>query len=135
MLFAPAAIQLLLALQWGGARYHWDSSRIIGLFCGFFVNICVFLGWEYHQGDSAMFPFSMIRQRSVWSGLLVTFFFFSSYLATTYYLPIYFQAVRNASPTMSGVSMLPAVVSQIIFATVSGVTGWDRTWNYFPYQC
>lgn len=44
-------------------------------------------------------------------------------LITNYYLPIYFQAVRHATPTMSGVYLLPAILSQIIFATVSGILG------------
>jgi hypothetical protein len=38
-----------------------------------------------------------------------------------YYLPIYFQAVRGASPTMSGVDLLPSILSQMIFAIVSGI--------------
>ncbi|KAI8306136.1 Efflux pump roqT [Colletotrichum sp. SAR11_59] len=32
--FFPAIAMLLLALQWGGADYAWDDSRIIGLFVG-----------------------------------------------------------------------------------------------------
>ena len=31
-IFAPAAIQFLLALQWGGTKYRWDSATTIGLF-------------------------------------------------------------------------------------------------------
>lgn len=70
-----------------------------------------------------MIPFSAVRQRVVWSACLVNFFFFGSMLITNYYLPIYFQAVRYATPTMSGVYLLPAILSQIIFATVSGILG------------
>ncbi|KAG6986530.1 hypothetical protein G7Y79_00078g099840, partial [Physcia stellaris] len=33
-IFAPAAIQFLLALQWGGTKYRWNSPTVIGLFCG-----------------------------------------------------------------------------------------------------
>lgn len=125
-LFAPAAIQLLLALQWGGNTYRWDNSRIIGLFCGAFGTFCVFLAWEYRQGDGAMIPFSAIRQRVVWSACLIQLFYFASMLVTNYYLPIYFQAVRNATPTMSGVYLLPAILSQMLFATVSGVLGMSK---------
>lgn len=42
-------------------------------------------------------------------------------LVLNYFLPIYFQAVRGASPTMSGVDLLPSIISQMIFAIVSGV--------------
>ena len=123
VLFAPFAIQLLLALQWGGSRYRWDNATIIGLFCGAFGTFCAFLMWQHRMGSEAMIPFSILRQRPVWSGSLVWIFFFGSLMCYSYYMPIYFQVVKNATPTMSGVYMLPSILSQIIFATVSGVLG------------
>lgn len=122
-LFAPAAIQFLLALEWGGSRYVWKSATIIGLFCGAAGTFCVFLAWEYRRDDAAMIPFSIVRQRTVWCSCLVIFLFMGSVTITSYYMPIYFQAIRNATPTMSGVYILPAILSQIVFATVSGVSG------------
>jgi hypothetical protein len=38
-----------------------------------------------------------------------------------YYLPIYFQSVRGASPVMSGVYNLPIVVAIGIFCVVGGI--------------
>lgn len=40
-----------------------------------------------------------------------------------YYLPIYFQAIKGASPMMSGVYLLPTIVSHLIGTIVSGVAG------------
>lgn len=131
-LFAPAAIQFLLALEWGGSRYAWKSSTIIGLFCGAAGTFCVFLAWEHRRGDSAMIPLSMIRRRIVWCSCSVAFLFLGSMAITSYYMPIYFQAVRNATPTMSGVYILPAILSQIIFAAVSGVLV-GRLKYYLPW--
>ena len=122
-MFAPAAIQFLLALEWGGTRFPWRSATIIGLFCGAAATFCVFLAWEYRRGDSAMIPFSMVRRRIVWCSCMVVFLFMGSMIITSYYMPIYFQAIRNATPTMSGVYILPAILSQILFSTVSGVLG------------
>ena len=123
VLFAPAAIQCLLALEWGGTLYAWADSRIIGLFCGSAATLAVFLAWEYRVGDGAMIPFSMIRQRIVWCSCLVFSLFFGSLLNLSYYLPIYFQAVRGVSPTLSGVYLLPLIVSQIFAAILSGFLG------------
>lgn len=120
-LFAPAIIQLLLALEWGGNKFSWSSSTVIGLFCGGAATALVFLTWEYFKGDDAMIPFSMVRRRIFWSSCLTVFFTFASMLVLNYFLPIYFQAVRGASPTMSGVDLLPSIISQMIFAIVSGV--------------
>ena len=82
-IFAPAAIQLLLALEWGGTRYAWSSATIIGLFCGAAGTFCVFLAWEYRRGDSAMIPYSMVRRKIVWCSCMVVFFFFGGVIITT----------------------------------------------------
>lgn len=122
-LFAPAAVQFLLALQWGGTRYRWDSATVIGLLCGTAGTVCVFLAWEYRKGDMAMIPFSIMRRKVVWSSCLVAFFFFGGMLSFSYYMPIYFQAVKGVSPTMSGVYLLPSISSQILFSVLSGFLG------------
>src|ERR1700733_11151661 len=76
-LFAPSTIQLLLALEYGGNEYAWNSATVIGLFCGAGGTFIVFLIWEYARGDDAMVPLSMMKHRGVWSSCLVSFFFFS----------------------------------------------------------
>lgn len=119
-LFAPAVIQVLLALEWGGITYPWSSATIIGLFCGGAATLCVFLIWEHHEGEEAMIPLSMVRKPVVWSSCAVMFFFFGSLIILAYYLPIYFQSVRGASPTLSGVYLFPVVLSQILFSPISG---------------
>jgi hypothetical protein len=45
---------------------------------------------------------------------------FAITLSTTYYLPVYFQAIQNKSPMMSGVYILPSILSQLAVAVTSG---------------
>jgi MFS family permease len=122
-LFAPFSIMILMALQWGGQEYPWSSPTIIGLLCGGVGAFIVFLFWEWYIGEKAMIPFSILRKRVVWSSCLVIALFFGSLLIFSYYLPIYFQTVKGASPTMSGVYMLPSVLSQMAMSVISGVLG------------
>ncbi|EXJ80524.1 hypothetical protein A1O1_08670 [Capronia coronata CBS 617.96] len=119
-IFAPASIQFFLALQYGGNQYSWNSPTVIGLFCGAGVTFILFLVWDYRRGDAAMVPFSILRQRVVWSSCAVIFFQMGVLICGSYYLPIYFQAVKKASPLMSGVYMLPNICCQILMAFVSG---------------
>ncbi len=112
-----------MALEWGGTEYPWNSAKIIGLFCGAGGTLIVFVAWEYQAGDRAMIPFSIVRKRVVWSSCLVIGFFFGSLLVFSYYLPIYFQAVKDVSPALSGVYVLPGILSQMVMAVVSGVLG------------
>jgi len=122
-IFASAAIMFLLAIEWGGTTYRWGSATVIGLFCGAAGALVVFLLWEHRRGDTAMLPLSMLSQRIVWSSCLTYFFICSNLLVTSFYMAIYFQAVRGTSPTMSGVYLLPSILSQMLFAMFSGVQG------------
>lgn len=122
-LFAPATIQLLLALDYGGNTFAWNSATVIGLFCGAGGTFAVFLIWEYFKGDEAMLPLSFLRQRRVWSSCLFALFFFATLQIVVYYLPMYFQAIKGASPMISGVDLLPNILSQLIGTLLSGVLG------------
>ncbi|KAG0650485.1 Efflux pump mlcE [Hyphodiscus hymeniophilus] len=131
-IFAPAAIQLLLALQWGGNKFAWNSAQIIGLFCGAGGMFIVFMAWDYHRGDAAMIPSSLAGTRIVWSSCLAYAFIVGQLVCVSYYLPIYFQGVKGASPTMSGVYVLPSFISHVIAAISSGFLV-GRTGYYLPY--
>ncbi|KAK3068902.1 hypothetical protein LTR53_013180 [Teratosphaeriaceae sp. CCFEE 6253] len=120
VLFAPAIIMLLLALQWGGNLYAWDSATVIGLFCGFAGNFIVWFAWNYCKKEAALIPLSMLRQTEVWCGCLVVGSLMSSLYIASYYLPVFFQSSYGASPTMSGVYMLPSILAALILAVVAG---------------
>lgn len=120
-IFAPAAILLLLALQFGsGGTYAWDSSVIIGLFVGSGVAAAIFLLWEWKAGDVAIIPFSMVKNRIVWASSVQYFGLISAIFVGTQYFPIYFQAVKGVGPVLSGVYLLPSILSQIVFVLTSG---------------
>lgn len=113
----------LLAVEWGGTKYPWNSAAVVGLFCGSAGTLALFLLWEHRMGDTAMLPLSMLKQRIVWSSCLTYFFINANMLVTSFYMAIYFQAVRGVSPTLSGVYLLPSVLSQMFLAMFSGVQG------------
>ncbi|KIX02451.1 uncharacterized protein Z518_08392 [Rhinocladiella mackenziei CBS 650.93] len=120
-LFAPACIMLLLALEWGGVEYSWSSATIIGLLCGGGGVFLVFLIWEYFHDGSAMIPLSLIRQRVIYSSMLTAAIQFGGLLIFTYYMPLWFQVIKGASPTLSAVYILPTFVTQILSAIAVGV--------------
>ncbi|KAJ5818741.1 hypothetical protein N7474_004332 [Penicillium riverlandense] len=135
VLFAPAAVQLLLALQYGGNKFAWNSSTVIGLFCGSGATFIVFLLWEHRQKERAMIPLAMLRLRPVWSSCLTIACVMALVLCNSYYLPVYFQAVKNVSPILSGVYMLPGILTQLVFAVMSGLLigklGYYLPWAVF----
>jgi hypothetical protein len=120
-LFAPAVLQLLLALQYGGNQYPWRSSTVIGLFCGSGATFAVWLVWNRHKGDDALLPHSMMRQTVVWASGLYQAFMMSAIFGATYFLPIYFQAINNVTAMLSGVYLLPTILPQLVMSALSGV--------------
>jgi hypothetical protein len=123
VLFAPASIMFLLALEWGGNVYRWNSATIIGLFCGAFGTIVIFFIWESRVGDEAMIPLSMIEKRIIASSCLAMLFAASCMITTSYYMALYFQADKGVSPMLSGVYLLPSILTQMFFGVASGGLG------------
>ncbi|KAI1834733.1 hypothetical protein DTO006G1_3439 [Penicillium roqueforti] len=119
MLICPAVVMFLLGLQFGGKDYAWDSSVVIGLLVGAGATFVVFLIWEWNQGDNAMVPLAM-KYRVIWSAALTMFFSLSSVLVADFYIAIYFQAIHDDTPLMSGVHMLPITLGIVLFTMVSG---------------
>jgi hypothetical protein len=122
-LFAPAAVMLLLAIIWGGNKFAWNSATIIGLFCGSVATTVVFALWQVHLGEKAMIPPRIIRKQLVVFGCATNFFQMASNLTLSYYLPLWFQVVKGATPLMSGVMILPTAISQSIGAVLAGKFG------------
>ncbi|KAJ5785989.1 MFS general substrate transporter [Penicillium pulvis] len=121
LLLSPTLVMFLLALEWGGATYPWNSTMVIALFCGSAGNLALFLTWEYKKGDAAMIPLKMIKQRVICSSSLTMFFLYANSLVTSYYLAIYFQGVRGELPMFSGVYMLPGIIAQMASGFLSGL--------------
>ncbi|PVI03884.1 MFS general substrate transporter [Periconia macrospinosa] len=118
-LFAGAVTMLLLALQWGGTLYTWDSATIIGLFIGAGLIAIAFVVLEIHIGDQALIPSSIMTNRNVILLSLGALFANGPFQTIIYYLPIWFQ-VLGASPVQSGVRYLPTVITDVVTSFASG---------------
>ncbi|KAI5459236.1 major facilitator superfamily domain-containing protein [Mariannaea sp. PMI_226] len=119
-IFIPAIICLLLALQWGGADYAWNNSRIIGLFVGFGLMIAIFIGIQLWQGDNGTLPPRLFKDRNVLAALLFAMFFGAAFFPLIYYLSLYFQAIQGVSAVQAGIKILPLLLSTVISSIVSG---------------
>lgn len=72
-LFLPANICFTLALQWAGTVYSWSNARIIALLILAGLLAIAFALTERWQGDLAMFPLHLLRQRSITLGAITQF--------------------------------------------------------------
>jgi nitrate/nitrite transporter NarK len=119
-LFMPACTSLLLALQWGGALYAWNSPAIIGLFCAFGALIPIWIWSQIKQGERATIPIRLITQRTVLFSSVYSFFF-GAFQVLCFYIPLYFQAVKGSSATESGIQSLPLILAATVAAVIGGI--------------
>ncbi|KAH6882235.1 efflux pump protein [Alternaria rosae] len=132
-LFVPPSVMLLLALQLGsGGKYAWNSSIIIGLFCGAGVCAILFILWERRMGDQAMLPGKLLAQRVVWTSCVYASCIITCMMTASVWMPTYFQAVKGNGPTDSGVHILPSILSQLLVVIASGAAV-TRTGYYLPW--
>ncbi|KAF3481676.1 uncharacterized protein GIQ15_04435 [Arthroderma uncinatum] len=121
MFFMPGVICLLLALQWGGTKYPWGNGRIIALFVVFAVLIAGFIYVQIRAGEAATVPPRILTQRSIAFGSFFSFALGSAFFIMVYYIPIWFQAIKGASATNSGIMNIPMVLSLVICSVTSGI--------------
>lgn len=117
----PSVVCLLLALEWGGSTYPWSNWRIILLFVLFGVLFVVFVGVERWGQEMAMVPPRIFKQRSVLAGILWTMCTSGGMMVLLYYLPVWFQAIKNVDAEQSGIMNLPLVLSMVVGSIGSGV--------------
>ncbi|GKZ81332.1 hypothetical protein AnigIFM56816_005847 [Aspergillus niger] len=125
-------ICLLLALQWGGTTYAWRNSKIIGLLIGFGLLLTCFVGSQIWLGEKATLPPRIMKMRTSISLSCFSFGCGDAYYLLMYYLPIYFQGVRNVSAVHSGIDILPILIAQSISSVAIGA-GVSAVGYYTPF--
>lgn len=120
VVFIPAIVSLLLALQWGGSKYSWSSGRIIALFVIFGLLIMTFIGVQIWKGEDATVPPRIFMQRSILAGTWFGICLGGAFFLFIYYLPIWFQAVKGTTAIGSGIRCLPLILSQVFGVVVCG---------------
>jgi hypothetical protein len=130
-LFVPSIVSLILALEWGGTTYSWSAPRIIGLLVTFAVLFVIFIVYESLTPDTAMVPKHIVLNRSIIGSLFFAFLVYGAVMAVTYYIAIWFQAVKGTSATEAGVRTLPFVLGMVVFSILSAKIT-ERIGYYIP---
>ena len=123
---------IILLTTWGGTTYAWGSAPILSLAVAAVVFGTAFC-WVEVRAAEPVIPLQLFRN-SVFSvsnsiGFIVGFVMFGAII----YIPLYLQTVHAATPTSSGLQLLPLVCGMLVTFTISGqlVTKWGR-YKIFP---
>ncbi|OGE48067.1 hypothetical protein PENARI_c033G09401 [Penicillium arizonense] len=119
--FIPAIVSILLGLQWAGTKYDWDNARIIALFALFGVFGSLWCYIQVWKQDEATVPPRLLKNRNVLGAVIHATFLGGSFFVFGYYLPIWFQAIKEDSASESGINNLPMVVAMIVCSALGGL--------------
>ncbi|KAF8502520.1 iron permease [Gautieria morchelliformis] len=117
-----ASVSTLLGLTWGGIQFGWATAQVlVPLIVGLF-GIVVWIIYEALVPNEPILPLRLFNNRTTISGYVGTAIHGLVVSAALFYLPVYFQACKGASPVRSGVDLLPYSFSIAPFAIVAGAT-------------
>ncbi len=131
--FVSSIACLLLALQWGGSTYLWNDGRIIALFVHFILLISHFILLQIGRPDTATVPPRIIKNRSIAAAMWTQLMVGASMMVLVYYLPIWFQAVKNVSAYQSGIDSLPLILALVVSSILAGALV-QRLGYYVPFM-
>ncbi|ELQ38029.1 major facilitator superfamily transporter [Pyricularia oryzae Y34] len=129
VVFMPAVVSLLLALQWAGTEYAWSDARIIALLAIFGVLAAVWLGLQWWQDEHATMPPRIIKKRTVWAACIYAFAGGGAFISSSYFIPIWFQAVQGVSAVESGIRILPFLLALVVASLFAGAV--VTIWGYY----
>ena len=130
-LIPAAVVCYLLAMQYGGLQRPWNDSTVIGTLVGFVLLFVVFAANEIWMGEKASIVPRLMRRRRVLVNQLVVFFNSGGFFTLIYYLPIYFQSIKNDGPLRSGVHNLPFLVGGLFSMASGTILSLTNTWVPF----
>jgi MFS family permease len=133
LLFIPALTSLFIALSWAGTKYPWQDGKVIGPLVTFAVLIVAFLYNQRRGGDAAALPPRLMKNRNVIAAAIFTMCSNSASNVLQYYLPTYYQVVREYSPSKSGYMMVPIVIGATIGMLLCG-SGTSTIGYYTPFM-
>jgi MFS family permease len=119
--FLGFTLMILLGLDFGGVLFPWDSAKVIALLVVGGAMIFAFIYSETKVAKYPLIPMTLFRRGTNVAAFLVVFFHGFVFIAGEYYMPLYFQAVLEASPLRSGLLLLPFIVTGAIAGVLCGV--------------
>ncbi|KAJ7680653.1 Mfs1.2 [Mycena polygramma] len=112
----------IIGLTWGGVQYPWSSAQVL---VPIVLGLCGVIGFFVYETRVAAYPlvpYTLLSNRTSLSGYLQTFLNQLAVIAVSYYLPVYYQACKDATPLKSGVYMLGLTLTLGPSVVVAGVS-------------
>jgi EmrB/QacA subfamily drug resistance transporter len=132
ILLAGAATSFVLLTTLGGVTYPWNSAPIWILGIAGVVMVVLFI-WVEKRAPEPVMPLRLFSNRVFSACSAVGFVVGFAMFGAITYLPQYLQVVKGASPTSSGLQLLPFMFGLLLTSVASGllISRWGR-YKVFP---
>ncbi len=122
---------LIVAEQ--GSVWGWGSTRIVSLIVTAVVGVIAFIYVEIKMKDEALIPMRLFKSSTFSLGLSVSALIGVGMFGAISMLPLYLQLVKGATPTSSGLLLLPLMAGLMVGSIASGqLTSKTGQYKIFP---
>jgi predicted MFS family arabinose efflux permease len=122
-------VLLLLGLNFGGGTFAWNSVQVICLIVVGTCMIAAFIFSERRLAKYPLMPLNVFKSVSNNATFVVAFGHNMVSIGAEFYLPLFFQSVRQATPLRSGLLLLPLTIAAASTEMVLGIII-NRTGRY-----
>ena len=136
ILIIGAFVSGTMAISFGGQLYAWKSGQIIGLFI---CSAALFIIFGIQQTftifttvDRRVFPVNFMKRRTMLILFAMTASAVTIVFVPLYFIPIFFQFVRDDSPLKSAVRLLP-FISFVVFVVILNGVLMSKYGHYVPW--
>lgn len=128
---AAAVTSLLLYLSWSGPEHGWATGQSLALLGAAVVLAVAFVLIELRVSEPII-PMDLFKGRIFSGNAAFAFLLGIAMFGAIIFLPLYMQAVKEMSPTRSGLALLPMIVG-IFSASIPSGQLMSRTGRYKQY--
>jgi EmrB/QacA subfamily drug resistance transporter len=117
-LMVAATVSLMLALNWGGHQYAWNSPQIEALLAASVLSWILFV-WRLRTAPEPFIPTEVLGNDVVKFGILTATMGMGTFIGMTAYLPIYMETAYGLTSSQSGLGLIPFMVGTVTGATLA----------------
>ena len=127
-----ATVPLLLVAE-QGREWGWLSTASLSCYLIGVASAVAFVMIERSMGDDALIPMKMFKSQTFTMATILGVFVGFGMFGAIMTIPLYLQLVKGATPTESGLLMLPMILGMMIASIVSGqVMARTGSYKWFP---
>lgn len=116
---AVGASAIVLVTTWGGTQYAWGSPVIVSLSAVAVLAVAAFI-WVELKATEPILPMHVFQNRNFSLVSAMSFLLGLAMFGAMTFLPLYQQTVQHASPTVSGLLLIPMMLGSTLTSLLAG---------------